>query len=191
MQKRVFVGVPFDAEAQRGVEGVFKLLARKHWTVAWEGVEKLHVTVAFLGNTETERLDVACQAVALGARGVAPFRVGFKGLGAFPDLFLPNVIWVGLKGDLKSLARLYKQVRRELVVADFSLPERAFVPHVTLGRVKKVAGRKQRLEMGKEIGRLRQMEILQQLTVDRVVVYESILTPSGSTYRILEEISLV
>ena len=88
------------------------------------------------------------------------------------------------------MARLYKQVRAELSGAGFEFEERSFMPHVTIGRVGKEAKRKQRLELGKLVAKKLQLKIPQRWQVDRVVVYESRLSPKGSKYQVIEEINL-
>lgn len=189
---RLFVGIPLDEEARRGVEKVVKKLKRGHWPVRWEKPEKWHVTVAFLGNDKLALKSLASlsSAVKRGVRGIEPFEIRLKGLGSFPDLVLPRVVWLGLKGDLKSMARIYKGVREELRKLKLEFDEKPFRPHVTLGRVSKEAKRKQRLELGKYLQKHREMKILQQWRVDRVVIYESRLKPSGSEYKELKEIVL-
>lgn len=202
------MAVPFDSESKRGVENILKVLKRKHWPVRWEAVEKLHITIAFLGWLELEEGEILrlsgtshssrraqddkraikslarlSSAVKKGAEGIESFTVAFKGLGGFPDLVLPQVIWVGLKGDLKSLAKIYKEVRSELKQLGFTLDDKPFVPHVTLGRIRRDTRMKQRQEIGKQLDKLRKMNIAQQLMVNRVVVYESKLTRVGSDYR--------
>jgi 2'-5' RNA ligase len=187
---RLFVGIPLDEEARRGVEKVVKKLKRGHWPVKWEKPEKWHVTVAFLGElTETE-IDKVIKAVEKGVRGIKPFEIRLKGLGSFPDLVLPRVVWLGLKGDLKNMARIYKGVREELRKLKLEFDEKPFRAHVTLGRVSKEARRKQRLELGKYLQKHREMKIWQQWRVEKVAVYESRLKPSGSEYKELKEVVL-
>lgn len=188
---RLFVGLPLDEEAKRGVKKVVKKLKRGHWPVRWEEAEKWHVTVAF--SAKQNLVEPIIEAVRHGVVGIKPFVVEFKGLGSWPDLFLPRGIWMCLKGDLKSMARLYKQVRVEL---EKSLPPEAdkrdkpFRPHVSIARVERQARRKQRLELGKVINKQREMEIKHQWLVDRVRIYESQLKPEGSVYRVVKEVKL-
>ncbi|AKM78892.1 MAG: 2'-5' RNA ligase [Candidatus Beckwithbacteria bacterium GW2011_GWB1_47_15] len=185
---RLFVGLPLSDEAKRGVAKIIKDLKRGHWPVRWEDEDKWHFTAAFLG--EVDKFDRVAAAVKRGVGEIKPFEVGFKGLGAFPFLVIPKVIWLGLNGDLKTMARLYKQVRAELSGAGFEFEERSFMPHVTIGRVGKEAKRKQRLELGKLVAKKLQLKIPQRWQVDRVVVYESRLSPKGSKYQVIEEINL-
>jgi len=190
---RLFVGIPLDEEARRGVERIVKKLKRGHWPVRWEKAEKWHVTLAFLGDDkrDLDSLSRLSSAVRKGVREIKAFEVGFKGLGAFPDWFLPRIVWMGLKGDLKSMGRMYKKVREELEKKGFEFDRKPFRGHITLGRVKKDAKRKHRLELGKYLKKQRELEIPQKWLVDRVVIYESELGSEGSGYKVIEEVRLV
>jgi 2'-5' RNA ligase len=187
---RVFVGIGFTKEAQNGVMKVLKMLEKKHWLVKWEPIEKLHITLVYLGDIDEEQLSNVIEAVKIASKQVTEFTISFKGLGSFPTLLLPLVVWLGLKGDLKSLALLKKEIQKALRSANFPFDEKPFRPHVTLGRVEKSARRKIRLEMGKEIGKLREMDIPQKLRVDGLCVFESVVGKAGPEYKILDEIKL-
>ena len=187
---RIFVGMPLDEEASRGVEKAIKEIKRGHWPVRWESKEKWHTTAAFMGDLESEEVKLAVKAVKEGVRGVRPFELRFKGWGGFPDLFLPGVVWLGLKGDLRSMHRLVKQIRNELDKAGLVFDKKPFRGHMTIGRVERLAKRKQRLELGRYLKKKRQLSIEQRWLVDKAVVYESRLGSAGSDYRVIKEIRL-
>jgi 2'-5' RNA ligase len=188
---RLFVGIPLDEEARRGVGKVVKKLKRGHWPVRWEKENKWHMTLAFVGEIEAGELGRVVRAVKRGAGGIKRFEVRFKGLGAFPGWLLPRIVWMGLKGDLKRMARVYKGVRGELEREGFEFDKKPFRGHITLGRVKKEAKRKHRLELGKYLKKQAELEIPQRWLVDRVVIYESQLGSAGSEYKVIEEVRLV
>ncbi len=121
---------------------------------------------------------------------IEPFPLSFKGLGCFPDYDWPGIIWLGLKGDLKSLAALQKKIRNNLAKAGFDFGKKPFHPHITLGRIKKArAG--QRREIGRQIKKLRILNLESRILVDRILVYQSKCLPKGSVYTKLLEIPLL
>ena len=185
---RVFIGLPLDHEAKIGISKVVKKVLSGHRPVKWEQDNKWHLTIAFLGEIKKEQVRVIEEAVAIALQEIKPFTVGFKGWGTFPNWLLPTVVWIGLNGDLKSMARVYKNVREELKKINFQFENKAFIPHITLGRVKKNTSRKHRLELGKYLKKQRLMKIPQKWQVDRLRIYESNLTAQGSTYRVIKEI---
>lgn len=196
---RVFVAIDISDEVKKEVEKLYKVLKKKHWKVKWEPVEKLHFTLAFLGFIDEPALQLIKLACQKAVKDFYPFGVSFKGLGCFPDYDYPRVIWLGLKGDLKSLAALQKKVVRGLKnIGIFEgLSERAlkglkrpFSPHVTLGRVRKEVRAKERREIGRQLERFRIYDLGSKILVDRLVVYESKLFRTGAVYNKLVEFSL-
>ncbi len=182
----MFVGVPLTQEAKRGIDKVMKQLERKHWPVKWVKRDNWHVTLVFLGEVEEARIEVVVGAVKKACVGVGEMELEFKGLGAFPDLVWPKVVWMGLKGDLKSLASLRKKIKLELEQLGFD-DFQAFRPHVTLGRVEAKASWKLKGEIGKEIAKKINWQIPHRVQVERVVVYESNLVGEEVDYLPLYE----
>jgi len=184
---RVFISVDLDQPARREIEKLLEILEKKHWKVKWEKPEKLHITLAFLGEidqSQTSKLKSQIQSL-----NVKPFVISFKGLGCFPDYEWPRIIWLGLKGDLKSLAALQKNVQEKLVQSGFKPDIKPFIPHITIGRIKQArAG--ERHEIARQIRALAKMEFKGEWRVDRVVIYESQTLPEGSVYKKLVEIEL-
>jgi len=188
VEKRVFVGLPLSDEAVRGVRRVMKRLERKHWKVRWEPESKWQVTVVFIGEVRNvQEVRKVQRVVRKVCGGMDEFELGFKGLGAFPDLLLPRVIWLGLNGDLKSLYRLVGEIRNQLASSGWEFENKAFRPHVTLGKVRRDCGRKERLSMGGEVAKMRRFDLEHRWVVDRVVVYMSVLRQGGLEYKVLNE----
>jgi len=181
---RVFIAVDLDHPARKELEKLLKKLAKKHWAVKWEAAEKVHITLAFLGETEGVGEVEGC--VGKAAVSFKPFTLSFKGLGCFPDYLLPRIIWLGLKGDLYNLATLQKTIQAKLIQAGFKPDIKPFVPHITIGRVKH-ARLGQRQEIGRQIKALQKMEFKSAWKVDRVIIYQSQTLPEGSIYRKLSE----
>ena len=197
---RVFVAVDISDEAKKEIEKLSKVFQKKHWPVKWEKPKKLHQTLVFLGSIKEDKFKLVKLACLRAVKNTSCFEISFKGLGCFPNYDYPRVIWLGLKGDLKNLAQLQKRIEKNLVDLDFKLKLRPFSPHITLGRIKK-ARTKERQEIGRQLKKLRILPARQSLgrggnlesrtLVDRVVIYESILSAKGSVYKKLEEFNLI
>jgi 2'-5' RNA ligase len=187
---RLFIAIDLSEEARREVGVFLKKLEKRYWPVKWEEIEKVHITLAFLGEIEEEKLGEVKEAVLRGSGGIFPFEVGMRGVGCFPDFLRPRVVWIGLVGDLKSLARLQKQIAGELLkVEGVRIEERKFIPHLTIGRVK--GGKFRHIkEMGRQINNMKWLEFSSKIEVSSVRIYKSELKPGGSKYTKLEEIIL-
>lgn len=187
---RTFIAIDISAEAKKEIEKkLYKQLRRKHWAVRWEKTKKLHLTLAFLGQIELEKLALVKSSCKKAVKNILPLTISFKGLGCFPTLEEPRVIWLGLKGELQKLALIQKRVAANLKKEKFKLDVRPFSAHITLGRVKKCSFG-ERKEIGRQIKAMRILDLHSLNLVDRVVVYESRLSSKGSKYFKVEEILL-
>lgn len=180
---RVFIAINLPKETRKELENLQKDLGRKHWPVRWEKPEKIHITLAFLGNLSSSRLSQLQAAIEKGSKEARPFEISFKGLGVFPDFVKPRIVWAGLKGDLKSLARLQKSLENELKKAKIWFDKKPFVPHVTIGRVRKGISKGALQDLGKKIKKLRKIDFQSKILVDAVNIMKSDLLPKGSVYK--------
>ncbi|HEY1850290.1 MAG TPA: RNA 2',3'-cyclic phosphodiesterase [Candidatus Binataceae bacterium] len=107
--------------------------------VLWTSRQKLHLTVRFLGDrvaaSTLERFAGALEEIADAS---ANFDIRVRGLGAFPDLSRPRVIWVALES--RELTELADHVERAAVGAGFAAEQRAFLPHLTIARMRNLTG---------------------------------------------------
>ena len=186
---RIFIAINLPPAVQKELARLQEDLARKHWPVRWEKPEKIHLTLAFLGNTKIS-LSRIKKAVLAGCRGIKSFEVSIKGLGAFPDFVRPRVVWVGLKGDLKNLAQLQKKISRELTAAKIDFKQKPFRPHLTIGRVKKGISKGALTDLGKKIRQHRKIDFKNTVRIDSVVIMKSDLRRTGSIHTKLAEINL-
>jgi 2'-5' RNA ligase len=121
---------------------------QEEWSAAgfpfrWVRPEGLHLTLVFIGQWpegDVPRLEGALDRAVVG-RG--PLRLAVEGVGAFPGLERPRVIWAGLTGDLVALDALRRAVGRELRAARVPFERQPFRPHVTLGRARGPLGEAQ------------------------------------------------
>jgi 2'-5' RNA ligase len=117
--------------------------------VAWVPPRNLHVTLQFLGGQSEERLQEAEAALAEAAAESAPVDVTFHGIGAFPGLERPRILWVGLAQGALDVRRLQARVAAALAARGFPREERPWHPHLTIGRV--FDERRWRREAGPEL----------------------------------------
>jgi 2'-5' RNA ligase len=99
----------------------------------WVRPENLHVTLKFIGHTDSTKLDSICSALAV-VRSPQEVRLRFRNIGFFPNAKRPRVIWSGMETS-ENLAQLARDVDRQIATAGFPAEERAFTPHLTLARL--------------------------------------------------------
>ena len=145
--------------------------------IAWTRRDKLHVTLKFLGAAiDPAKLPALEEALKRITRDSSVLRVRTHGIGGFPDLRRPRVIWTGLECD--ALVDLAARIEGAAVDAGFDRAERPWAPHLTIGRVRDPRKAKQlraRLESAgdPEFGESR---------ISEVSLYRSHLLSEGSTY---------
>jgi 2'-5' RNA ligase len=148
--------------------------------VRWTATLPFHATLAFLGDVDDADLNSVCRAVAQAAAPFAPVEVRLQGVGAFPSLARPRVIWAGLEAP-STLHDLRKSIAKALAAVGYRPDDDRFTPHVTLGRIK--ADRRTPLPAGLS-------QTLSpyhdwsggEFTVHTVVTFASTLTSNGPVY---------
>jgi 2'-5' RNA ligase len=145
--------------------------------INWTDTANIHVTLAFLGNTEDELIKVVSILLSQKCRGFGDFRFIISGTGVFKNYRDPKVIWAGIEHNEKLLL-LNDQIMNGLKDVGFKLETRQFKPHISLGRIKSITNPdvlKSTLERYKETD-------IQEVHVKEVILYESILKPTGPVY---------
>jgi 2'-5' RNA ligase len=139
---RAFYAVELSAPARAAAAALARVLRRQPGgdAVRWVREESLHVTLRFLGNVDVERLPGLVERVREQTAQIAPFRLRLGPVRAFPSPRRPRVIALDVE-PAAPVEALAAAVERGVVAADFPPEERAFRPHLTLGRVKGRAGR--------------------------------------------------
>ena len=165
-----------------------RLRAERHPYVKWVDPGGIHLTLKFLGNIDAEKVSPITEAIARAAQGVSPFRLELGGLGAFPNLRRPNVIWVAVKGDVERLASLQRGIDHFLVPFGFSPESRPFTAHLTLGRLRQGASAGERQRIGESLTTAKPEEVPFQ--AGEISLMRSTLTPSGAIYSRISSIPL-
>ncbi len=146
--------------------------------VGWVAPDNLHLTLKFLGPVAPGRIDQVEGALARVARGVRPFLLLIRGLGAFPTPPRPRVIWAGAAAGGEALSALAGQVDDAVAALGFERETRAYSPHVTLGRVR-ASRRDPALAAAIEGGAAREFGLVH---VNKLHLMRSDLSPRGARY---------
>jgi len=188
---RAFVAVALDDGLRAAIAATIERLRPLGASVAWVPARNLHVTLQFLGDQSEERLAEAEAALADAAAGSAPVDVTFHGIGAFPGLERPRILWVGLAQGALEARRLQARVADALAARGFMKEERPWHPHLTIGRVPDE--RRWRREAGPAL----RSALAQTATttfgtqrVAEVALMRSDLSPAGARYTVRRAVSL-
>ena len=153
--------------------------------INWVKPENFHLTLKFLGKTPEEKLPVIRTALQQAAAQPPRFSMKMAGTGIFGSAYKPRVIWFGVEND-EAIHQLGEEVLNVLDNIGFPRDRQNFVPHLTIGRINKIEHKK----MFQEAIAAHRHDFLQEFTVDKIILYESILKPSGVIYRAVMEFPL-
>ena len=132
---RAFVAVLLEDRLREAVGSLVERLRPLCAAVAWVPARNLHLTLQFLGDQSEERLAEAEAALVEAAAASAPLEVTLHGIGAFPGLERPRILWVGLAQGALEMRQLQAGVADALSARGFPKEERPWHPHLTIGRV--------------------------------------------------------
>ncbi len=182
---RTFIAIQLPSESQTMLATLQETLRGFRADVRWTAIPSIHLTLKFLGEIDPGNVPRMAQELSVAASAEHSFTLRLGGLGAFPNLRNPRVIWCGVQDDSKRLLSLHKTVDAVCVGLGLLPEERDFKPHLTLGRVTGKTNLHPLLEYIK-IG----SGLESTFTVDHFNIYKSVLQPRGAIYSILERIEL-
>jgi 2'-5' RNA ligase len=188
---RAFIAIELGAELRTALDRLSHQLEHRiePGTVRWVKTQAMHLTLIFLGDTPVEQVHLIQRAIAGAARGFPSLSLTASGLGCYPNLRQPRVVWVGVHEPSGHLARLKINLDNHLKGLGFEPEQRPFSPHLTLGRVQKQASRDAGRKLGQEVQAMAVGQV-GRITVDRIGLIRSDLKPTGPVYSTLASISL-
>jgi len=166
-----------------------RLRPAEHPYVKWVDPQGIHLTLKFLGNIAPDQVPRIIEAITLASQGTSPLKLQIGGLGAFPNLQRPRVIWVAVTGEVDPLIALQRGMDQALVPLGFAIERRPFSPHLTLGRLRERASPGERNSIGKLVMATKSEGSPAQ-EVNQISLMRSTLTPSGAIYNRLASIEL-
>jgi RNA 2',3'-cyclic 3'-phosphodiesterase len=176
--KRLFIALKVEPE-----EHLLKMVSSlksglRNDSVNWTSLGNIHITLAFLGDTEEKKINPLCSILKETCTGFGGFQLILKGSGVFRNISDPRIIWTGIAASEK-LIHLGECIVNGLKTIGIKLDRRPFNPHLTLGRIKHLT------DASALEGLIKQFKNseFQIIPVTEVILYESILSQSGPVYK--------
>ncbi|HZH84563.1 MAG TPA: RNA 2',3'-cyclic phosphodiesterase [Phototrophicaceae bacterium] len=182
---RAFIAVDLDDPVIEKVCNVVEILKPRITEIRWLRKENLHLTLKFLSNIAESQVEPITAALRHPLGLFSPCTISAKGLGVFPDFRRPKILWVGLTGD--QLVQLAAEIESALMPIGFTPENRAFTPHLTIGRWRE--GSRPAKNLRQEIDSLNDFEF-GACAVRQIVLFQSVLKPEGASYSELRTIQL-
>lgn len=188
---RAFLALTLTDATRAAVAEEIERLRPLSRAVGWVPAQNLHVTLKFLGQQSDSRLAEVIDAVGDAAAHHPPFCLGLHGLGAFPGMERPRILWVGASDGALAARALQAGIESALEQREFAPESRPWHPHLTIGRV--FDERRWRRESGpaiREAIAAAARRSYGELPVARVMLMRSDLSSQGARYSELHSVDL-
>jgi len=179
---RAFIAVDIPSQIQQALQQQIETLRKTLDTslVRWVSADNIHLTLKFLGDIPLADVEALTQMLRTSADLVPAFDIQIGGLGSFPSLRRPRVLFLRIQAPAE-LEALYRGIESACTRLGYESERRGFHPHLTLGRVRQElpASDQRKIQYTLEGTTV---DSLGTARVDSVHLYKSDLKPSGSVY---------
>jgi len=183
--KRTFIAIKMPLSKQKQ-ELVFNIQQElKDEKIKWVDLWNMHVTLFFLGDTKVDLIAAISENIKKQLADVKSLKLKMSGIGVFKSLADPKVVFVEIEAS-DELKKIKSRIDQAIIPFGFKNDKREFKPHLTLGRIKFIRDKtnlKTVLESSK-------FQDFGDIHVGEVLLYESILTPKGPIYKVLDRFAL-
>jgi RNA 2',3'-cyclic 3'-phosphodiesterase len=175
---RCFVAIELPGEIHERLAELQEQLNRFGRAVRWTDPYQIHLTMKFLGEVPEQQVAEVCELATEIANDHAACQLKVAGTGCFPPGGAVRVIWAGLERLPQSLVDCHRACEKGFAGMGFKKENRAFRPHLTLGRVKDHSVSREVREVLEEW----QDFVGGEFTAEGLTVFQSVLKREGPTY---------
>lgn len=183
--KRLFVAVKVEPSPKMLEVYERMLEAFRYDKISWANPGNIHITLKFLGDTDENEIDKICNALEKCTTRSDPFEIFLEDVGIFGSRYDPKVIWFGIKEN-DQLQKLANYVLDELEKIGYERDRQNFVPHLTVGRIKKIKSKKR---FQNELEQFKDLKI-QHSRIESFALFESILKQTGAEHFVIRKFPL-
>ena len=184
MSEQIRSFIAFDMESEEvltKLSAVQKLLVETGADLKMVAPQNIHVTIRFLGGISPSMVENVFEAIK--KVQFMPFTIQLCGLGVFPSLNYPRVVWVGMTKGAEQVKSIFSQLEPQIQALGFPKDNYGFSPHLTIARVRSGANKQHLAEL-----------VTKKATYDFGTISaaclklkRSQLSPKGPTYTTLKE----
>lgn len=181
---RLFIAMDFSSQIILEVT-IFQNQLRRDLSnipIRWVAPETMHLTLQFLGDVPQSQIPSIQEAITTSTACFSTIPIHIGSVGSFPSFTKPQVLWLGISAD-NTLEKLASQLQAALRPLGFK-PEKEFMPHLTLGRLNRMANGEQQKLASTTLAHWQSVDIGED-QLQEVVLYQSDLTQNGPIYTAL------
>ncbi len=173
---RLFIAAFLPTETKQEIIRYAQSLQNLVTSMRWEPLEKLHITLRFLGEVDHSQVEGISQQVGSALCGSGIIDTGIGGYQLFPTRKNPRVFALTFSATQR-FGFVFAETQCALAKNGFSPEKRKFVPHVTIGRIKGSFTKAWKIPSPPSI----------EFCIDEVGLVQSHLNPRGSSYTVLRK----
>ena len=183
---RCFIAIEIPEPIQNRLVRIQEMLRKQIQKASWVKPGNIHLTLKFLGDIAPDDLGSIGRALEAATNGHHSFSLQIGGVGAFPALARPRVIWVGVKAGSERVSSLAQDINSALNNRGFAVDTKKFNPHLTIGRLK------EKVNLSRYANEYRQYDRINgaEMTVNTISLIQSQLHSKGAIYSTLQSYSL-
>jgi len=175
---RAFIAIKLPEKITVSIRKIQEGLSSYGFKVKWVRPENIHLTLKFLGNIDRADTEKVGSAISESVKTYAPLSLIAKGIGVFPNIKRPRIVWTGVAEQRNRLAGLQRHLDDHLESIGFQREKRPFKGHLTIGRVKQRIDSNRLMEAMKECAKFESEAFI----INEIVLFKSELNPTGAVY---------
>jgi 2'-5' RNA ligase len=188
---RAFIAIDLSQDIQNQLDEVVNKYKSQltHIPIRWVAAANIHLTLKFLGDVSLSNLNLLTDMIQAEISSHHQFDISVGGSGAFPNIHQPRIIWVGVEAP-PELTAIQNGIEATTGRLGYAQEERAFSPHLTLGRVSRNATSLDVKAISKALESIK-VGFLGATCVEKVHLYRSDLQSTGAVYTQIFSSSLI
>jgi 2'-5' RNA ligase len=186
---RLFIAIDLPDHVRQVMIAAQADLRRAQPFVSWVAPETMHLTLCFLGDTDTRLIEPIADAMRSALADCRPCHLQTSSVGVFPNTRKPGVVWLGVTGDVVALEAIQATVATAVTPLQAPSQDHSYHPHLTLGRVRRDATNQERAALGEAV-HYGTAPAPQSWLADRVTLYQSETRAGGARYTALATVLL-
>lgn len=186
VKKRLFIAVKVNPEQKLLAPYNTLKSSFSYDRIKWVEPDNFHLTLKFLGDTYESDIANVSSVIEDSLKRFNAFEFNLQTVGIFGSRYNPRVIWVGVE-DQGQLKKMGTCLINKLDEIGFENDRQNFVPHLTIARIKSIVNKESFNATIKQFNNT----FFQSVKVDRVYLYESVLTRGGPVYKVINKYLLI
>ena len=180
---RTFIALEIDKKIKkRIVEVQDRIKQTNSLKGKWVPKENLHLTLKFLGDTKLKFIEQIKDKIKEYSEDEHAMSYSLTHIGAFPNEKFARIIWAGIEGDNSQIINLARKLEEALFEFGFKKEKRDFKTHITFCRTKQILDHNGFRTTLEEINKSFQPI---EFIINKIILFESNLTPTGPIYSAL------